>query len=157
MKVKLKFLPNCLVDAETHEPLPLTRGTEGSAGIDIRAVIPEGYVTLEPNTPPLLIETGIAIHIQDPEVCAVLIPRSGLGHKNGLVLGNSVGLIDSDYQGEIKVSLMNRGSVHQTVHNGDRIAQLLFLPVIPVEFETVEDFNEETERNEQGFNSTGTV
>ena len=73
------------------------------------------------------------------------------------MLGNSVGLIDSDYQGEIKVSLMNRGSVQQVVHNGDRIAQLLFLPVIPVEFETVEDFNEETERNEQGFNSTGTV
>ncbi|QGH72758.1 MAG: dUTPase [Podoviridae sp. ctLUJ1] len=157
MKVKLKYLPNCLVDAETHEPLPLNRGTVGSAGIDVRAVIPEGSITLQPNTPPLLIETGIAIHIEDPEVCAMLLPRSGIGHKNGIVLGNTVGLIDSDYQGEIKVSLMNRGAVPQTVHNGDRIAQLLFLPIIPVVFETVEDFNEDTERNERGFNSTGTI
>ena len=126
--------------------------TEGSAGLDLRACIKEP-LTLEPNETKL-INTGIAIHIKDPSVAATILPRSGLGHKNGIVLGNLVGLIDSDYQGELKISAWNRSDTSFVVQPGDRIAQLVFVPIIQAHFEVVEDFNE-TQRGQGGFGHTG--
>ncbi|MGL4616483.1 MAG: dUTP diphosphatase [Shewanella sp.] len=153
MKVKFKRLPNFPLDTQ-GEAYPLTYGSEGAAGLDLRANIPEGSLTLEANSASVLIETGLAVHIKDPNHCAVILPRSGLGHK-GLVLGNLVGLIDSDYQGELKISLWNRSHAPQTIKHGDRIAQLVFLPVVRPELVEVETFEEVTERGEEGFNSTG--
>lgn len=119
-------------------PLP-TYTTGGSAGLDLRACLDEA-IQLEPGETHI-IPTGIAIHIGDPNIAATILPRSGLGHKYGIVLGNLVGLIDSDYQGEIMISCWNRGFDHFTIQPGDRIAQLVFVPVMQVEFEQVSEFS----------------
>lgn len=126
--------------------------TEGSAGLDLRACLDEEIV-LQPGAT-FLVPTGIAIHLGNPAYAAVLLPRSGLGHKNGIVLGNLVGLIDSDYQGELKVSLWNRSSEAFTVKPLDRIAQMVIVPVVQASFKRVEEFVG-SERGEGGFGSTG--
>jgi len=126
--------------------------TEGSAGLDLRVCIDEPLQIAPGETQ--LLPTGIAIYIQDPNLAATILPRSGLGHKHGIVLGNLVGLIDSDYQGELKVSCWNRGNDHFTVQPGERIAQLVILPVVQAEFDLVEEFDQ-TERGEGGFGSSG--
>jgi dUTP pyrophosphatase len=126
--------------------------TAGSAGMDLRACI-EDPLLLPPGAAEL-IPTGISIYIADSDLAAVLLPRSGLGHKNGIVLGNLVGLIDSDYQGPLMVSVWNRGAVPFTVNPGDRIAQMVFVPVVQVSFEVVEDFSN-TARGAGGFGSSG--
>ena len=128
--------------------------TDGSAAMDLRACLEE-TLTIKPHGCEL-IPTGLAIHIADPNICAALLPRSGLGHKHGIVLGNLVGLIDSDYQGEIKVSCWNRGSSNFRVEPGDRIAQMAFLPVVKVEFEIVDSF-QKSDRHHGGFGHTGTA
>ena len=135
----------------TEFPLP-TYATEGSAGLDLRALINEPMTVKAGQT--VLIPTGISIYIADPNLAAVILPRSGLGHKNGIVLGNLVGLIDSDYQGPLMVSLWNRSQEDFTVNVGDRIAQLVFVPVVQASFNIVQDF-EQTERGEGGFGHSG--
>jgi dUTP pyrophosphatase len=135
----------------TNWPIPEV-GTPGSAGVDLRACVDEP-VTLAPGET-ILIGTGIAIHLEDPGFCAMILPRSGLGHR-GLVLGNLVGLIDSDYQGELKISTWNRGQEPQTIEPGDRIAQMVITPVIQPTFIEVDDF-ESSSRGEGGFGHTGT-
>src|SRR5210317_575544 len=135
----------------TNWPIPEV-GTPGSAGVDLRACLDEP-VTLAPGET-ILIGTGIAIHLEDPGFCAMILPRSGLGHR-GLVLGNLVGLIDSDYQGELKISTWNRGQEPQTIEPGDRIAQMVITPVIQPTFIEVDDF-ESSSRSEGGFGHTGT-
>ena len=127
-------------------------GTDGSAGLDLRACI-DAPITLKAGDTEL-IPTGIAIHIADPNYAAVLLPRSGLGHKHGIVLGNLTGLIDSDYQGQVFVSCWNRSADAFTINPGDRIAQMVILPVARVGFDVVEAFAE-SERAEGGFGSTG--
>jgi len=126
--------------------------TEGSAGLDLRACI-EAPLELQAGQTEL-IKTGIAIHISDPGVAAMLLPRSGLGHKHGIVLGNLVGLIDSDYQGPLMVSCWNRGHEAFTLHPGDRLAQMVLVPVLQAQFDVVDDFSE-TERGAGGFGSSG--
>jgi dUTP pyrophosphatase len=126
--------------------------TEGSAGLDLRACL-DAPLLLAPGKAELL-PTGIAIHIEDPGLAAIILPRSGLGHKHGIVLGNLVGLIDSDYQGQLMVSCWNRGAEPFTVHPGDRIAQLVVVPVMQVELEVVEDF-ESSQRAAGGFGHSG--
>ncbi len=126
--------------------------TPGAAGLDLRACI-GGPVTLAPGQAEL-IPTGIAIHLADPRYAAVILPRSGLGHKHGIVLGNLVGLIDSDYQGQIMVSAWNRGQSSFTIEPLDRIAQLVIVPVLQVEFNVVEEFAT-SDRGAGGFGSTG--
>lgn len=135
----------------TEIPLP-HYATDGSAGMDLRACLDEA-VTLEPGQTEL-IPTGIAIYIEDPGLAATILPRSGLGHKHGIVLGNLVGLIDSDYQGQLFVSAWNRGQSTFVIEPSERIAQLVLLPVVQAEFDIVEDFTE-TERGEGGFGSSG--
>ena len=132
-------------------PLP-GYATAQSAGMDLRAM-PEQAIELAPGEAQL-VPTGIAIHIGDPGLCAVILPRSGLGHKQGLVLGNLVGLIDADYQGPLMVSLWNRGHKPLTITPGDRVAQLVFLPVARAVFRQVEQF-EASARGEGGFGHTG--
>ena len=136
----------------TELPLP-SYATTGSAGLDLRACLDEAVV-LEPGQTTLL-PTGLAIYIEDPSLAATILPRSGLGHKHGIVLGNLVGLIDSDYQGELMVSCWNRGQTTFTIEPGERVAQLVLLPVVQAEFEVVEQF-EATDRGVGGFGSTGT-
>ena len=126
--------------------------TPGSAGLDLRACL-EAPVTLDPGAT-VLIPTGIAIHVADPGLAAVILPRSGLGHKHGIVLGNLVGLIDSDYQGPLMVSCWNRGREAFTVRPFERIAQLVIVPVVQAAFRVVEEFGA-SERGEGGFGSTG--
>ena len=126
--------------------------TDGSAGVDLQACIDQ-TVSIQPGDTKL-IPSGIAIHIKDPNLAAVLLPRSGLGHKKGLVLGNLVGLIDSDYQGQVFVSCWNRGSNQIDIEPGMRIAQMVFLPVEQVDFNVVEAFDE-SERGSGGFGHTG--
>jgi len=126
--------------------------TAGSAGMDLRAAI-EAPLTLQPGDSSL-IRTGLAIHIADPGLAAVILPRSGLGHKHGIVLGNLVGLIDSDYQGELMVSCWNRGQSSFTVAPGERIAQLVIVPVVRTAFEVVNEF-ETSQRGAGGFGHTG--
>ena len=126
--------------------------TEGSAGVDLRAMVYDETIIEAGET--ILLPTGIAIHIGNPNVAAVILPRSSLGHKHGLVLGNLVGLIDSDYQGELKVSAWNRGNKQFTVNPGDRIAQLIFVPILQPKFTVVTDFDL-SQRGEGGFGSTG--
>lgn len=147
-KVELKILDE-RIGAEY--PLP-HYATEGSAGMDLRACI-DGPLELAPGQTEL-IPTGIAIHMQDAKMAATLLPRSGLGHKHGVVLGNLVGLIDSDYQGQVFVSCWNRGNSAFTVEPGERIAQMVFVPVIQAEFEVVEAFGV-SERGAGGFGHTG--
>lgn len=132
-------------------PLP-EYTTDGSAGMDLRACL-AAPLKLAPGETEL-IPTGISIHIEDPGLAAVILPRSGLGHKHGIVLGNLVGLIDSDYQGELMISCWNRGLTEFTIEPGDRIAQLVILPVVQARFSIVEEF-EETERGIGGFGSSG--
>jgi len=126
--------------------------TEGSAGLDLRACVEE-TTTLNPGET-LLIPTGLSVYIADPALAAMLLPRSGLGHKHGVVLGNLVGLIDADYQGPLMVSLWNRGDKAFTIEVGDRIAQMVVVPVVQCDFNIVEEF-EETARGEGGFGSSG--
>jgi dUTP pyrophosphatase len=128
------------------------RATAGSAGLDLRACL-DAPLLLEPGQTHL-VPTGIAIHLDDPGLAAVLLPRSGLGHRHGIVLGNLVGLIDSDYQGQVMVSVWNRGDHPFTIEPGERIAQMIVVPVVQVEFEIVADF-EATRRGAGGFGSSG--
>lgn len=132
-------------------PLP-TYATTGSAGLDLRALIERPLTVKAGET--VLIPTGISIHIADPSLAAVILPRSGLGHKNGIVLGNLVGLIDSDYQGPLMLSLWNRSQSDFQIEVGDRIAQLVFVPVVQASFNIVSDFIA-TDRGEGGFGHSG--
>ena len=134
-------------------PLP-HYATPGSAGLDLRACL-DAPLTIAPGETHL-IPTGIAIHLDDARLAAVLLPRSGLGHKHGIVLGNLVGLIDSDYQGQVMVSCWNRGSAAFTIAPGERIAQMVIVPVVQVKFEVVEQFTE-SHRGAGGFGSSGTT
>jgi len=128
--------------------------TPGSAAVDLRVVIPEGALSIEPGQS-IMRGTGLSIHIKNPTTAGLIIPRSGLGAKKGLVISNLVGLIDSDYQGEIGLSLWNRGTEDTiTVNNGDRVAQLIFMPVEVVRFSRVDEFLEESVRAKGGFGST---
>jgi dUTP pyrophosphatase len=126
--------------------------TPGSAGLDLRALLDKPLTLLPGQTE--LIPTGLAIHIGDANLCATILPRSGMGHKNGIVLGNLVGLIDSDYQGQLMISTWNRGQNAFTIEPGDRIAQLVFMPVVQAQFELVEEFDT-SERGEGGFGHSG--
>lgn len=142
-----------ILDPRIGNEFPLPQyATEGSAGLDLRATL-AAPLQLSPGETQLL-PTGIALHIQDPNLCAVILPRSGLGHKHGIVLGNLVGLIDSDYQGQLLISCWNRGKDHFTVQPGDRIAQLVFLPIKKVQFSIVSEF-EQSDRAAGGFGHTG--
>jgi dUTP pyrophosphatase len=147
-KVQLKVLDPRLGN---EFPLP-SYATSGSAGMDLRACISEPLQLAPGETS--LIPTGIAVHIEDPSLAAVLLPRSGLGHKHGIVLGNLVGLIDSDYQGQIFVSCWNRGRQPFSVAVGERIAQMMFVPVVQASFEIVEEFSC-SERGAGGFGHSG--
>ena len=126
--------------------------TPGSAGLDLRACLDEAAILQPGDT--LLVPTGLAVHLSNPDYAAMLLPRSGLGHKQGIVLGNLVGLIDSDYQGELKVSLWNRGQEAFTVEPMARIAQMVIVPVVQAAFKVVDEFAA-SERGEGGFGSTG--
>jgi dUTP pyrophosphatase len=146
--IRLKIL-----DPRIGKEFPLPRyETEEAAGLDLRACLNESLVCAPGETH--LLPTGIAIHINNPHIAAVILPRSGLGHKHGLVLGNLVGLIDADYQGPLMVSCWNRSEVSYTIEPGDRIAQLIFLPIIRSHFDIVEDFTE-TDRGTGGFGHSG--
>ncbi len=151
-KVDLKILDARLKDPSSGY-LP-SYATPGSAGVDLRACI-DVAMKIHPSET-MLIPAGIAVHIADPGLAAVILPRSGLGHKHGIVLGNLVGLIDSDYQGELFVSTWNRGHETFTINPMDRLAQLVFVPVVQVSFNLVEAFDE-SERGQGGFGSTGTA
>ena len=140
-----------VLDARMREHLP-HYATEGSAGLDLRACL-EAPLTLEPGQT-ALIPSGIAIHLGDPGLAAVVLPRSGLGHKHGIVLGNLVGLIDSDYQGQIFISTWNRGHTTFTIQPMERLAQLVIVPVVQVAFDVVEEFRA-SPRGAGGFGSTG--
>jgi len=147
----LKKLDIKVLDPRVRDQLP-AYATAGSAGLDLRACI-DAAILLEPGDTKL-IPTGLAIHLDDPGLAAVIIPRSGLGHKHGIVLGNLVGLIDSDYQGQLMVSCWNRGREAFEVKPMERIAQLVVVPVVQVELNVVESFEEST-RGGGGFGSTG--
>jgi dUTP pyrophosphatase len=148
MKVQIRIL-----DSKIGAGIPLPKyATEGSAGMDLRACLAT-TLNVQPGQT-RLISTGMAIYIEDPNFAAVILPRSGLGHKHGIVLGNLVGLIDSDYQGELMVSCWNRGHSEFSIQPGDRIAQLVVLPVAQAEFEIVDSFDNSS-RGEAGFGSTG--
>jgi dUTP pyrophosphatase len=143
-----------ILDPRVGDTIPLPDyATAGSAGLDMRACIDEP-LTVQPGET-VLVPTGLAIYIEDPGLAAVLLPRSGLGHKHGLVLGNLTGLIDSDYQGQVFISCWNRGQAAYEVQPGERIAQMVFVPVAQVAFHVVEEF-EETARGAGGFGSSGT-
>lgn len=150
--MKKKLQVRVLDDRIGHSiPFP-DYATEGSAGLDLRACLQEP-LTLEPGQS-ALIPTGLAIHIDDPGLAAMILPRSGLGHKHGIVLGNLVGLIDSDYQGELMVSCWNRGNTTFTIGVGERIAQMVLVPVVQADFQLVSEFTA-SRRGERGFGSTG--
>ena len=149
----MKKLQVKILDSRLGNTIPMpTYATEGSAGLDLRACV-EAPMTLEPGQTEL-IPTGMAIYIEDPSLCAMILPRSGLGHKHGIVLGNLVGLIDSDYQGQLFVSCWNRGDTTFTIEPGERIAQLVLVPVVQGDFEFVDEFIA-TDRGEGGFGSSG--
>lgn len=150
MKLNAKIL-DARLGAEFPLPAP---ATPGSAGVDLRAMI-DHPLTLEPGQREL-IPTGLSIHVQDPNWCAMLMPRSGQGHKRGLILGNTIGLIDSDYQGPLIVSLWNRGQSPQTIEIGERIAQMVLVPVAMPEFNWVDEYPEDSERGAGGYGSSGT-
>jgi dUTP pyrophosphatase len=147
-EIELKILDSRLGN---EFPLP-DYATASSAGMDLRALC-EQPISLQPGEAQL-IPTGMAIHIGDPNLCAILLPRSGLGHKNGIVLGNLVGLIDADYQGPLMVSTWNRSNAAFTIHPGDRIAQLVLLPIARARFKQVQEFEQST-RGDGGFGHTG--
>lgn len=140
-----------ILDPRMQDLLP-AYGTPGSAGLDLRACI-DAPITIKPGET-VLIPTGLAIHIGDPAYAAMILPRSGMGHKNGIVLGNLVGLIDSDYQGQLMISTWNRGQNEFTLQPMERLAQLIIVPVLQVGFNIVEEFGD-SERGEGGFGSTG--
>ncbi|MFZ6820075.1 dUTP diphosphatase [Undibacterium sp. Ji22W] len=140
-----------ILDPRMKDQLP-AYGTPGSAGLDLRACIDEA-ITIQPGET-VLIPTGLAIHIGDPGYAAMILPRSGMGHKNGIVLGNLVGLIDSDYQGQLMISTWNRGQNAFTLNPMERLAQLIIVPVLQVGFNIVDEFGD-SERGEGGFGSTG--
>lgn len=147
-KIQLKIL-----DARLGNEIPMPAyATDGSAGIDLRACL-ETDTLIRPGET-LLIPTDISLHIDDPQLAAVLLPRSGLGHKHGIVLGNLVGLIDSDYQGQVFVSCWNRGQQEFTIEIAERIAQMVFVPVVQADFKIVAEF-EQSERGVGGFGHTG--
>ena len=147
-KIQLKIL-----DPRLGGEFPLPHyATDGSAGMDMRACVDEALEMAPGETH--LIPTGMAIHVEDPGLAAILLPRSGLGHKHGIVLGNLVGLIDSDYQGQVFVSCWNRGNESFTVKPGERIAQMVIVPVVHADFEIVEEFVT-SERGAGGFGHTG--
>ena len=147
-RIQLKIL-----DERLGKKIPLPeRGTDGSAGVDLRACI-ENPLELKPGACEL-IPSGLAIYLGDPKLAAIILPRSGLGHKHGIVLVNLVGLIDSDYQGELLISCWNRGSKIFSIQPGERIAQLVVVPVVQAEFEMVEEFTVSA-RGKQGFGHTG--
>jgi dUTP pyrophosphatase len=148
MKIELKIL-----DPRIGGEIPLpAHATPGSAGMDLRACV-DGALTLEPGDT-RLIPTGIAIHIAEPGLAAMILPRSGLGHKHGIVLGNLVGLIDSDYQGELMISVWNRGQATFTLEPFERLAQYVLVPVVQAELELVDDFDA-SHRGSGGFGSSG--
>lgn len=147
-KIKLKILDSRI---GSEFPLP-AYATDGSAGMDLRACVEQKMIVSPSQT--ILIPTGISVFIADQSLAAVILPRSGLGHKHGIVLGNLVGLIDSDYQGPLMVSLWNRSSEPFEVNAGDRIAQLVFVPVVQADFEIVDEF-ESSVRGDGGFGHTG--
>lgn len=149
----MKTIDVKVLDQRLREQMP-TYATPGSAGLDLRACI-EAPLTLEPGSTHL-IPTGLAMHIADPAYAAMILPRSGMGHKHGIVLGNLVGLIDSDYQGELMVSTWNRGNAAFVLNPMERLAQLVIVPVLQVAFNIVDSFTE-TERGAGGFGSTGKV
>jgi dUTP pyrophosphatase len=147
-KIQLKIL-----DKRLGQQFPLPNyATVGSAGLDLRACLNQPLTLAAGET--ALIPTGLAIYIQDPTLAAMLLPRSGLGHHHGIVLGNLIGLIDADYQGEVKLSIWNRSSQAFTIAVGERIAQMIFVPIVQAEFECVDTFDEST-RSEGGFGHTG--
>ncbi len=148
----MKSMDVKILDARLRESMP-QYATSGAAGFDLRACIPASLV-LKPGITEL-IPTGIAIHLADPGLAAIVLPRSGLGHRHGIVLGNLVGLIDSDYQGQILVSMWNRGQEAFTIQPMDRIAQLVVVPVVQVKMNVVEAFSASS-RGAAGFGSTGT-
>jgi dUTP pyrophosphatase len=144
-----------ILDSRVGDSIPLPHyATDGSAGLDMRACIDEP-LTVEPGDT-VLVPSGLAIHIGDAGLAAVLLPRSGLGHKHGLVLGNLTGLIDSDYQGQVFVSIWNRGSKTYEIQPGERIAQMVFVPVEQVKFEIVDEFDD-SHRGEGGFGHSGQI
>jgi dUTP pyrophosphatase len=147
MQIDVKVL-----DARLHGQPP-AYATQGSAGLDLRACL-DAPLTLAPNAWQL-VPTGLAIHLADPGYAALILPRSGLGHKHGIVLGNLVGLIDSDYQGQLMVSAWNRSDVAFTVQPMERIAQLVVVPVVQPSFRVVDDFPTQTDRGAGGYGSTG--
>lgn len=149
----MKKIDYKILDRRIGNEIPLPEyATSGSAGLDLRACL-DNATELKPGET-LLIPTGLAIHICDNHLAAVILPRSGLGHKHGIVLGNLVGLIDSDYQGQIFVSCWNRGNTAFTINVGERIAQIVFVPVVQVALEQVNDF-QESSRADGGFGHTG--
>lgn len=142
-----------IIDPRVGDTIPLPHyATDGSAGLDIRACIDE-MLEVSPGAT-VLVPSGLAIHINDAALAAVLLPRSGLGHKHGLVLGNLTGLIDSDYQGQVFVSIWNRGNKTYQIEPGERIAQMVFVPVTQVSFNVVDDFGD-SDRGDGGFGHTG--
>ncbi|NLP62219.1 dUTP diphosphatase [Paraburkholderia sacchari] len=146
MKIDIKILNERMRDQLPHYATP------GSAGLDLRACL-DTPITLEPGETKL-VPTGLAVHLADPGYAALILPRSGLGHKHGIVLGNLVGLIDSDYQGELMISTWNRGHTTFTLNPMERLAQLVIVPVLQAQFNIVDDF-EQSERGAGGFGSTG--
>ncbi|KQY81343.1 dUTP diphosphatase [Pelomonas sp. Root1444] len=140
-----------VLDARMAEQIP-AYATPGSAGLDLRACLDEAITLAAGQT--TLIPTGLAVHIADPGLAAIILPRSGLGHKHGIVLGNLVGLIDSDYQGQLMVSCWNRGQAEFTIQPFERIAQLVIVPVVQAQFRRVDSFDA-SERGAGGFGSTG--
>lgn len=149
----MKTIDLKILDPRMKDSLP-AYATQGSAGLDLRACLDEPLVFSPGDT--RLVPTGIAIHLADPGLAAVILPRSGLGHKHGMVLGNLVGLIDSDYQGQIMVSAWNRSDKTYTLNPMERLAQLVIVPVLQVGFNIVEEFGE-SRRKDNGFGSTGTL
>jgi len=141
-----------IIDARMAQQLP-AYATPGSAGLDLRACL-EAPLNLQPNAWQL-VPTGIAVHLKDPGYAAMLLPRSGLGHKHGIVLGNLVGLIDSDYQGQLMVSAWNRSDVAFTIEPMERLAQMVIVPVVQATFNVVAEFDVPSERGESGYGSTG--
>lgn len=150
----MKTIDIKILDPRMKDQLP-AYATQGSAGLDLRACI-DAAITIEAGAT-VLIPTGLAIHVANPGYCAMILPRSGMGHKNGIVLGNLVGLIDSDYQGQLMVSTWNRGQQAFTLQPMERLAQLIIVPVMQVGFNVVEEFDseKESERGAGGFGSTG--
>ena len=149
MKLDVKVM-----DERLRSMLP-NYATAGSAGLDLRACL-DAPLTLQPNAWQL-VPTGMAIHLKDPNYAALILPRSGLGHKHGIVLGNLVGLIDSDYQGPLMVSAWNRSPTAYTVAPMERLAQLVIVPVVQASFRVVQDFDQATQRGAGGYGSTGTA